>query len=321
MRIVSLVPSLTEFLFDLGLDEQIVGRTRFCIHPRGRVDRAAIVGGTKNPNHARIVALKPDLIIANREENRKEDIDALARLLPYAGEDARTDAGADAGSDAGTSPDSNTGIKPAIGAEILVTDIQTIDQALQEMIRIGIRCGREAEARRWVSDIEECRPGRSAIPKSAGTSHQPDNTFQRSAARPSSISTVYLIWKDPWMTIGHDTYIHSVLEEWGFRNLFGGRTRYPAVTLEEIQRLRPECLLLSSEPYPFKESHRAMLAEQLAEQLPDTMVRLIDGEWTSWYGSRMKLGFESMAGFRREVEERRGNGGNPPDIRGWKGEE
>ena len=287
MRIVSLVPSLTEFLFDLGLDEQIVGRTRFCIHPRGRVDRAAIVGGTKNPNHARIVALKPDLIIANREENRKEDIDALARLLP------------------------NAGIKPAMGAEILVTDIQTIDQALQEMIRIGIRCGREAEARRWVSDIEECRPGRSAIPKSAGTSHQPDNTFQRSAARPSSISTVYLIWKDPWMTIGHDTYIHSVLEEWGFRNLFGGRTRYPAVTLEEIRRLRPDCLLLSSEPYPFKESHRAMLAEQLAEQLPDTMVRLIDGEWTSWYGSRMKLGFESMAGFRREVEERRGNGGKP----------
>ena len=287
MRIVSLVPSLTEFLFDLGLDEQIVGRTRFCIHPRGRVDRAAIVGGTKNPNHARIVALKPDLIIANREENRKEDIDALARLLP------------------------NAGIKPAMGAEILVTDIQTIDQALQEMIRIGIRCGKEAEARRWVSDIEECRPGRGAIPKSAGTSHQPDNTFQRSAARPSSISTVYLIWKDPWMTIGHDTYIHSVLEEWGFRNLFGGRTRYPAVTLEEIQRLRPDCLLLSSEPYPFKESHRTMLAEQLAEQLPDTMVRLIDGEWTSWYGSRMKLGFESMAGFRREVEERRGNGGKP----------
>ena len=287
MRIVSLVPSLTEFLFDLGLDEQIVGRTRFCIHPRGRVDRAAIVGGTKNPNHARIVALKPDLIIANREENRKEDIDALARLLP------------------------NTGIKPAMGTEILVTDIQTIDQALQEMIRIGIRCGREAEARRWVSDIEECRPGRGAIPKSAGTSHQPDNTFQHGAARPSSISTVYLIWKDPWMTIGHDTYIHSVLEEWGFRNLFGGRTRYPAVTLEEIRRLRPECLLLSSEPYPFKESHRAMLAELLAEQLPDTMVRLIDGEWTSWYGSRMKLGFESMAGFRKEVEERRGNGGKP----------
>jgi len=208
-----------------------------------------------------------------------------------------------------------------MGTEILVTDIQTIDQALQEMIRIGIRCGREAEARRWVSDIEECRPGRGAIPKSAGTSHQPDNTFQHGAARPSSISTVYLIWKDPWMTIGHDTYIHSVLEEWGFRNLFGGRTRYPAVTLEEIRRLRPECLLLSSEPYPFKESHRAMLAEQLAEQLPDTMVRLIDGEWTSWYGSRMKLGFESMAGFRREVEQRRGNGGNPPDIRGWKGEE
>jgi ABC-type Fe3+-hydroxamate transport system substrate-binding protein len=287
MRIVSLVPSLTEFLYDLGLDEQIVGRTRFCIHPKGRVDRSAIVGGTKNPNHARIVALKPDLIIANREENRKEDIDALARLLP------------------------NAGIKPAMGAEILVTDIQTIDQALQEMIRIGIRCGKEAEARRWVSDIEECRPGRGGIPKSAGTSHQPDNTFQHGAARPSSISTVYLIWKDPWMTIGHDTYIHSVLEEWGFRNLFGGRTRYPAVTLEEIQRLRPECLLLSSEPYPFKESHRTMLAEQLTEQLPDTMVRLIDGEWTSWYGSRMKLGFESMAGFRREVEERRGNGGKP----------
>ncbi len=77
MRLVSLCPSLTELLFDLGVGEQVVGRTRFCIHPAGDVDRVERVGGTKNPKIDRIVALQPDLVFMNEEENRREDADVL----------------------------------------------------------------------------------------------------------------------------------------------------------------------------------------------------------------------------------------------------
>ncbi len=73
-RIVSLVPSLNGTAIDLGLTESIAGRTRFCIHPEDIVRNIPIIGGTKNPNLDKIRRLNPDLIIANKEENRAEDI-------------------------------------------------------------------------------------------------------------------------------------------------------------------------------------------------------------------------------------------------------
>lgn len=78
MRIVSLCPSLTELVFDLGLEDQLVGRTKFCVHPEDRVERIEKVGGTKNPKVERIVELAPDLVLLNEEENRVEDAEALA---------------------------------------------------------------------------------------------------------------------------------------------------------------------------------------------------------------------------------------------------
>lgn len=77
MRLVSLCPSLTELLHDLGAADQVVGRTKFCIHPAPWVDGIEKVGGTKNPKIARIVALAPDLVFMNEEENRAEDAGAL----------------------------------------------------------------------------------------------------------------------------------------------------------------------------------------------------------------------------------------------------
>ncbi|HEX7122111.1 MAG TPA: cobalamin-binding protein [Gemmatimonadaceae bacterium] len=77
MRLVSLCPSLTELLFDLGVGGQVVGRTRFCIHPADGVRDVERVGGTKNPKIARIIELEPDLVLMNEEENRIEDAQAL----------------------------------------------------------------------------------------------------------------------------------------------------------------------------------------------------------------------------------------------------
>lgn len=81
-RIVSLVPSQTELLFDLGLNDTVVGITRFCVHPEPKVRNKTIIGGTKNPDLDLIRELKPDLIIGNKEENLKEDIEALQRDFP-----------------------------------------------------------------------------------------------------------------------------------------------------------------------------------------------------------------------------------------------
>lgn len=79
MRIVSLVPSLTETLFALGLGvEDVVGRTAWCVRPGGTVDRIRVVGGTKTPNLRAIKDLAPDLVVLEREENRKEHFEELA---------------------------------------------------------------------------------------------------------------------------------------------------------------------------------------------------------------------------------------------------
>ena len=81
-RIVSLVPSQTELLFDLGVGARVVGVTKFCIHPAPARSQAVVVGGTKNFDLAKIAALKPDLIIGNKEENYREGIELLAADFP-----------------------------------------------------------------------------------------------------------------------------------------------------------------------------------------------------------------------------------------------
>ena len=81
-RIISLVPSQTELLFDLGLNDEVVGITKFCIHPKDKFKSTTKIGGTKKLNIRKIIDLKPDLIIGNKEENQKEDIEVLMKEFP-----------------------------------------------------------------------------------------------------------------------------------------------------------------------------------------------------------------------------------------------
>ena len=81
MNIISLVPSITETLFDFGLtDHEVIGRTKFCIHPKELVKNVEIIGGTKNLNISKIKSLSPDLIIANKEENDKAKVEELMKV-------------------------------------------------------------------------------------------------------------------------------------------------------------------------------------------------------------------------------------------------
>lgn len=228
-RIVSLVPSQTELLFDLGLGEEVVGITKFCVHPQQWWRNKLRVGGTKQLQVDKILALNPDLVIANKEENTQAEIEFLATQVP-----------------------------------VWVSDISNIAQAMEMIRAVGELVDKNAVA---ASILHEIQSGFAAL--------KPANQPKRVA---------YFIWKNPWMTIGNDTFIHSMIEHIGWENVYAHKRRYPETTLEELQELTPEIILLSSEPYPFKEKHIA----ELQAVLSNSQVLLVDGEMFSWYGSRMK---------------------------------
>jgi ABC-type Fe3+-hydroxamate transport system substrate-binding protein len=95
------------------------------------------------------------------------------------------------------------------------------------------------------------------------------------------------IWKSPYMSVGSDTYVHDVLKTCGGENVCGEATRYPVVTLEEIEALRPQVVLLPDEPYPFSAED---LSEFYALDVPAACgdrIHLVDGKLLTWYGPRM----------------------------------
>lgn len=226
-RIISLVPSQTELLFDLGLDEQIVGITKFCIHPSSKVREKTKVGGTKKFNFDRIHELQPDLIIGNKEENYKEGIEKLQQQYP-----------------------------------VWMSDITTFHDALEMIIAIGRLTGTENKA---IEIRDKIINGFKAIETYA----------------PRKV--LYFIWQNPYMVAGGDTFINEMMERLGLENLAAGLGRYPELTAEEISSLHPDMIMLSSEPYPFKEKH----IDNFRQICPTADVRIVDGEMFSWYGSRL----------------------------------
>ncbi|WP_138431321.1 helical backbone metal receptor [Fodinibius saliphilus] len=239
--IISLVPSLTELLIDLGLHGQLVGRTRFCVHPREKVENIPIVGGTKNPRLDKIHNIDPDYIIANKEENRPEDINQLTA-----------------------------------DSEVIITEIETIEDALIAIHNLAQTFNVSETAEQLITDIQQ------------RLEERPDETELR---------TAYMIWKDPWMSVGHDTYINDVLEHWNLPNVFNSESRYPTFELESLKSYNPDLVLLSSEPYPFKEKHIAVVKEAC----PAARVLVVEGEWFSWYGSHMKHAFGRLNSWRKTI--------------------
>ena len=241
-RIVSLVPSITELVCELGLAGELVGRTGFCIHPREVVREIPKVGGTKSVNLEKIRALAPTHVIVNVDENKKETADALAKFVP----------------------------------NIVVTHPLAPEDNLALYRQIGSAFGKEQEAevlcRRFEKEFLEIRK-----------KHYPER------------KTLYLIWKNPWMTVSRDTYISRTLALFGLQTLpESADVRYPK--LKDLNVGGIEQVLLSSEPYRFMEKHRKELLQQL--RLP---VHLIDGEMTSWYGSRAIAGLRYLAEFSSQL--------------------
>lgn len=242
LRIVSLVPSQTELLFDLGLNEQVVGITRFCIHPTNWFKTKTRVGGTKDINIAAIKKLNPTLIIANKEENVKEQIEELAKDYP-----------------------------------VWLTDVNNLDDALKMIEAIGVLTNTQKNAHHITQKIT--------------------TNFEQLAAKKTPINTCYIIWKNPYMTVGGDTFINDMLQRSAFNNLFANEKRYPEISISQLLIANCQLLLLSSEPYPFKQIH----IDELQLQLPQTKILLVDGEMFSWYGSRLLQATEYFSQLRAIV--------------------
>ena len=128
--------------------------------------------------------------------------------------------------------------------------------------------------------------------------HHNFQLFSQQATLHSPLNTCYLIWRNPWMTIGGDTFIHDMLSRCGFQNIFGDHNRYPEVTIDTLRNKNCQLLLLSSEPYPFKENHIA----ELQQELPDTKIMLVDGEMFSWYGSRLLKAPDYFSGLLKQLQ-------------------
>lgn len=240
-RIISVVPSQTELLYDLGLDTEVVGITKFCVHPDEWFRKKSRVGGTKNLNFEKIHELQPDLILANKEENTKEEIEELQKAYP-----------------------------------VYISDIHTVEDAFEMMREIGRLTNKEQRAESIITEI---------------ISQRKEHKIEK-----KSIRTLYLIWREPYMAAGSDTFIHSMMLEAGFANCVEG-ARYPTLSAEEIKGLEPELILLSSEPYPFKEKH----IQELIDILPTSKILLTDGELFSWYGSRMSGSFAYFRALNEEL--------------------
>lgn len=227
-RIISLVPSQTELLAGLGLTDEVVGITKFCIHPKEWFRSKIRVGGTKQLNSAIIHSLAPDLVIANKEENVKEQINELQEQYP-----------------------------------VWISDVNNLDDAYDMIHQIGAMTGKSEKATHIIGQIS--------------------TEFSQLPTTDSRLRTAYLIWQKPYMTVGGDTFIHSMLELAGFDNIYKEKYRYPEVTIAELKNANCELLLLSSEPFPFQQKH----IDELQSLLPNTRIILVDGELFSWYGSRL----------------------------------
>lgn len=243
-RIISLVPSQTELLYDLGLRDEVVGITKFCIHPEEWFHSKTRVGGTKKYDLEKIKALQPDLIIGNKEENEQEQIEELMKHY-----------------------------------SVWMSDIYTLKDAYDMITRIGALVGKREDAVNLKLEIESRF-----------------NLFQQPTTNNKLLKTAYFIWNNPYMVAGHDTFINEMLKLNGFENVFTNKdSRYPEITNEELIAANPSLVLLSSEPYPFKEKH----IQEFKELLPDAKIMVVDGEIFSWYGSRL---LKALEYFKQLIE-------------------
>ena len=243
VRIVCLVPSITELLCDLGLAPWLVGRTGFCMHPKAVVFDIPKIGGTKDVNIGKIRQLAPTHLIVNIDENEKPTVEQLARFIPH----------------------------------VIVTHPITPMDNLALFRLLGVIFNVLPKAQQLCAAFEE----------------NLQRVHRDADATPKKI--LYCIWKDPWMTVSHDTYIARTLalrgwQHWPTKQAEQIDKRYPIFEWDDTSLQELDAVFLSTEPYSFTKLH----VEQVQQTIQKPVI-LVDGEMLSWYGSRAIAGLAYLA--------------------------
>ena len=237
MRVICLVPSLTETLIECGVN--VVGRTRFCIHPKDKVDSITKVGGTKGVNWDRCAKLNPDIVIFDREENTKP----MADECPF---------------------------------EWTATHITSVNNVGDELIKLA--------------QILDCQALKKLGQDWKKLAELPDRQFTNWQDLPGVLSLLdndkkeyqrleYIIWREPWMAVGADTFITSMLQKLGFSKFLTRHpSPYPELTEKDMSHDNT-FYLFSSEPYPFGRHQQQLIEEKFNGAI-------VDGEVYSWFGIR-----------------------------------
>lgn len=245
-RIISLVPSQTELLYDLGLEESIVGLTKFCVHPIHLKSLKTIVGGTKQINIDKLKALNPDIILCNKEENTKAIVEACELICATH-----------------------------------VSDVYTITDCLELINQYGDIFNKTQEA--------------SSIARKLKTNLK---DFQDYITDKPVLNVAYFIWRNPWMVAANNTFINYMLELNKFENIYKNKARYPEVSIDELEQYESlDLVLLSSEPYPFTAKH----IQEITLKSSSVKSILVDGEYFSWYGSRLIQAFAYFKTLRSNL--------------------
>ncbi len=267
-RIVSLVPSVTESLFALGLGERVVGVTDWCVHPKDALESLPRVGGTKDADPDAIAALAPELVLANREENTRRVVEELdARGLSVWVSYPRT---------------------VREGAELLdaLADLGAESEAREAVARPVLEAVAEAEAKLAAPGRDASRP-RVFCP-----------IWRDPWMAPSADTYIHdMIELCGGVNVTGEPLPANPRRD--RREQRGATERYPQITLDELETLAPDVIWLPDEPYAFEESDRSELGGLDLPAARAGRIHRIDGTWVSWYGPRIRPALLELARLLR----------------------
>lgn len=275
-RVVSLVPSLTESLFDLGFGHSVVGITDYCVHPAEQLKDLPRLGGPKNPRVEEILALEPELVLANQEENRPQVVEALE----------------------------------AAGIAVVVTFPKTVRQSLDVLwMLVGLYQSHSAAARleslefslEWLQSASfENIKRRYFCPvwqdRTASGLHWwmtfNQNTYVHDLLNLAGGKNIFSerLRRYPLAAdLGEGAPVDSEDRD----------TRYPRVSLDEIIREDPEIIILPSEPFSFDETHKQAIVELMGNTaaVRTGRVSLVDGSLLTWHGTRLGKALQELPGL------------------------
>lgn len=258
MKVVCLVPSWTELLIECGVN--VVGRSRFCIHPKEKVRSIPAVGGTKDLDFSKLDALKADLLVLDQEEN-----------LPWMKE------------------------KSPISVHVThVTSVESVEGEISKLAKALPQSAKQLQevAQRWKLVAQKKRNWDwREIPGEIEPLRRTQDHYQK---------LVYVIWKNPWMSVSKETFIGSMLCSLGGESLLVDfPKKYPEFELQDFD-LKTTYFLFSSEPFPFHKKKAEILGLGLESSI-------VDGESFSWFGLRSLQFLEKLTRPRDAGQDKPGS--------------